>query len=184
MSIKKIISALLVLPVLAAASCVCAEDERFAISALKAHTMERWEETYQAYGRTIDVNVPIQVPETDCVQVYIVEPMPLLSEEKQDEIKRPMSSPKTAACGMSLETKNIKRLWCMHICLAANRKTQHNRQANYCNMRSIRHTQRITICLYKVHCKLRKVKSKRFMQTSIFHCEISSCTAASIKKDL
>ena len=97
MSIKKIISALLVLPVLAAASCVCAEDERFAISALKAHTMERWEETYQAYGRTIDVNVPIQVPETDCVQVYIVEPMPLLTEEKQNEIKKAYEQPKNSS---------------------------------------------------------------------------------------
>ena len=56
--------------------------------------MERWEETYQAYGRTIDVNVPIQVPETDCVQVYIVEPMPLLTEEKQNEIKKAYEQPK------------------------------------------------------------------------------------------
>ena len=110
MSIKKIISALLVLPVLTAASCVCAEDERFAISDLKVHTMERWEETYQAYGRTIDVNVPIQVPETDCVQVYIVEPMPLLTEEKQNEIKKAYEQPKNSSMRYEFRNKKYQTL--------------------------------------------------------------------------
>ena len=62
---KKILFALCVLllvPTLALAS-----DDMVSVSELRqqVEAMERWTQTYEAHGRTIEVDVPIIVPEVD-----------------------------------------------------------------------------------------------------------------------
>lgn len=64
-----IFSALVLMPALATA-----QGELISISELRAQTeqMGRWTQTYQAHGRTIDVDIPIIVPEVETVPVVEV----------------------------------------------------------------------------------------------------------------
>ena len=76
--------ALLLMPTLATASA-----DMVSISELcqQVETMGRWTQTYEAYGRTIEVDVPIRVPSAE--KVPILECVPWeISEKKTDEIKK------------------------------------------------------------------------------------------------
>ena len=44
--------------------------------------MGRWTKTYEAYGRTIEVDVPIIVPEVDEFPVFSVEPYYAVYEQR------------------------------------------------------------------------------------------------------
>ncbi len=55
-----------------------AAGEYVSISELKEEAKEGWHETYQAYGRTIVVDIPVQVPETDAFPAIKAVPMPAL----------------------------------------------------------------------------------------------------------
>ena len=62
---------LMIMPTLALAS-----DDMVSISELRqqAEAMGRWTKTYEAHGRTIEVDVPIIVPEVNEFPVFLVEP--------------------------------------------------------------------------------------------------------------
>ena len=79
---KKIFAALCVLmivPTLALAS-----DDMVSVSELRqqVEAMERWTQTYEAHGRTIEVDVPIIVPEVDEFPVFSVEPYYAVYEQR------------------------------------------------------------------------------------------------------
>ena len=73
------IGALLLRPTVAMAS-----GKTVSISELRqqVETMGRWTQTYEAYGRTIEVDVPIIVPEVDEVPVITVEPYYAVYEQR------------------------------------------------------------------------------------------------------
>ena len=73
------IGALLLMPTVAMAS-----GKMVSISELRqqVETMGRWTQTYEAYGRTIEVDVPIIVPEVDEVPVLTVEPYYAVYEQR------------------------------------------------------------------------------------------------------
>lgn len=63
--------AMLLMPTLAMAS-----GEMVSISELReqVETMGRWQKTYQAHGRTIEVDSPILVPDVDEMPIMAAEP--------------------------------------------------------------------------------------------------------------
>ena len=71
--------ALLLMPTLATASA-----DMVSISELcqQVETMGRWTQTYEAYGRTIEVDVPIIVPEVNEFPVFSVEPYYAVYEQR------------------------------------------------------------------------------------------------------
>ena len=71
--------ALLLMPTLALAS-----GDMVSISELRqqVETMGRWTQTYEAHGRTIEVDVPIIVPEVDEFPVFLVEPYYAVYEQR------------------------------------------------------------------------------------------------------
>ena len=71
--------ALLLVPTLALAN-----SDMVSVSELRqqVEAMERWTQTYEAHGRTIEVDVPIIVPEVDKVPVMTVEPYYAVYEQR------------------------------------------------------------------------------------------------------
>ena len=63
--------ALLLVPTLALAN-----NDMVSVSELRQQVerMGRWTKTYEAHGRTIEVDVPIIVPEVEEFPVFLVEP--------------------------------------------------------------------------------------------------------------
>ena len=70
---KKILFALCVLMIVP--TLVLASGDMVSISELRqqAEAMGRWTKTYEAYGRTIEVDVPIIVPEVDELPIVTVQ---------------------------------------------------------------------------------------------------------------
>ena len=70
---------LIIVPTLALAS-----GDMVSISELRQRIemMERWMQTYEAHGRTIEVDVPIIVPEVDEFPVFSVEPYYAVYEQR------------------------------------------------------------------------------------------------------
>ena len=70
---------LLLVPTMATAS-----TDMVSISELRqqVETMGRWTQTYEAYGRTIEVDIPIIVPEVDGVPIMTVEPYYAVYEQR------------------------------------------------------------------------------------------------------
>ena len=61
-----------------------ADARTFSIKELPGVTSSRWEQTYEAYGRTIRVNTDIVIPDMEKIPLLAVQPMePLLEEEVQ-----------------------------------------------------------------------------------------------------
>ena len=71
--------ALLLVPTLALAN-----SDMVSVSELRqqVEAMERWTQTYEAHGRTIEVDVPIIVPEVDEFPVFLVEPYYAVYEQR------------------------------------------------------------------------------------------------------
>ena len=69
---------LLLFPTLALAS-----GDMVSISELRqqVEAMGRWAKTYEAYGRTIEVDVPIIVPEVEKMPIVMIEPWRPYDEE-------------------------------------------------------------------------------------------------------
>ena len=88
---KKIFAALctlMIVPTLALAS-----DDMVSVSELRyqVEAMGRWTQTYEAYGRTIEVDVPIIVPEVDELPIVTVQAYNPYSETELfscDHLKR------------------------------------------------------------------------------------------------
>ena len=57
-----------------------AEVQRYAIRDLPAVTSPRWEQTYTAYGRTIQVSEEIQIPRVDSAPVLTVRAAPPVAD--------------------------------------------------------------------------------------------------------
>ena len=70
---------LMIVPMLALASgdMVSVSELRYQVEA-----MGRWTKTYEAYGRTIEVDVPIIVPEVEEFPVFLVEPYYAVYEQR------------------------------------------------------------------------------------------------------
>ena len=70
-----VLCALLLVPTLALAN-----TDMVSISELRqqVEAMGRWTKTYEAYGRTIEVDVPIIVPEVNEFPVFSVEPFRII----------------------------------------------------------------------------------------------------------
>ena len=62
------------------------ETQYYSISDLSSVTSARWEETYQAYGRTIDVDVEIEIPDVDTAPVLLVRTASPVSELLAQEL--------------------------------------------------------------------------------------------------
>ena len=69
---------LMIVPTLALAS-----GDMVSISELRqqVEAMGRWTKTYEAYGRTIEVDVPIIVPEVEKMPIVMIEPWRPYDEE-------------------------------------------------------------------------------------------------------
>ena len=74
-----VLCVLLLVPTLATAN-----SNMVSISELRqqVETMERWTQTYEAHGRTIEVDVPIIVPEVEEFPVFSVEPYYAVYEQR------------------------------------------------------------------------------------------------------
>ncbi len=89
MSIKLKQSITVFLSVILALLCstTYADTERYNISQLGDLCADGWHDIYQAYGRTIQVDLEIEVPAVDKAPVILVEEMPPLPEQRQRELK-------------------------------------------------------------------------------------------------
>ena len=65
-----------------------ASEKLYYISELKTVTTPSWQQTYQAYGRTIEVNEQIVIPDVDAAPVLTVRLMPPISGEQYSELSR------------------------------------------------------------------------------------------------
>jgi len=76
--------ALLMMPALA-----LADGEKFSVVELReqAEALGRWTQTYEAHGRTIEVDVPICIPEEEALPVVTVVPHMLFEEETSCKIE-------------------------------------------------------------------------------------------------
>ncbi len=64
------------------------ETQYYSISDLPSVTSARWKETYQAYGRTIDVDVKIEIPDVAAAPVLLVRTASPISETITQEIEK------------------------------------------------------------------------------------------------
>jgi len=85
--LKSLLIGLMLLPVLAAA------EETYPVTELKDHTQSEWNETYQAYGRTIEVSVPINIPEAETAPVIAVEKVMELTNEQVSRLNEIYTAP-------------------------------------------------------------------------------------------
>ena len=83
-SIKILLLILLLLfPLLA-----CGETQYYSIRDLPQVTSDRWTQTYQAYGRTIDVDVEIEIPSADTAPVLLVRYASPIDEERAQTLEK------------------------------------------------------------------------------------------------
>ena len=86
MRLKRWIAAMISSCLALGACAANAEAKRHSISDIAALSQGGWRETYQAYGRTIQVDLEIEVPAVDKAPVLLVEEMPALDEQRQREL--------------------------------------------------------------------------------------------------
>ena len=70
-----------------------AETQTFSIKELPGVTSSRWEQTYEAYGRTIRVNTDIVIPDMEQIPLLAVQPMEPLPEEEVQKYEEMFSTP-------------------------------------------------------------------------------------------
>ena len=70
-----------------------AETRTFSIKELPGVTSSRWEQTYEAYGRTIRVNTDIVIPDMEQIPLLAVQPMEPLPEEEVQKYEEMFSTP-------------------------------------------------------------------------------------------
>ncbi|MBS7299742.1 MAG: hypothetical protein KIG71_01810, partial [Eubacteriales bacterium] len=76
-----------------------AEVQRYAIRDLPAVTSPRWEQTYTAYGRTIQVSEEVQIPRVDSAPVLTVRAAPPVADTIAQEL--------TAFCEKSMREDRV-----------------------------------------------------------------------------
>lgn len=76
-----------------------AEVQRYAIRDLPAVTSPRWEQTYTAYGRTIQVSEEVQIPRVDSAPVLTVRAAPPMADTIAQEL--------TAFCEKSMREDRV-----------------------------------------------------------------------------
>ena len=70
-----------------------AESQTFSIKELPGVTSSRWEQTYEAYGRTIRVITDIVIPDMEQIPLLAVQPMEPLPEEEVQKYEEMFSTP-------------------------------------------------------------------------------------------
>jgi len=60
----------------APATAAPADDLHVSVAQLYEQASEGWHETYEAYGRTVTVDLPVQVPQTDTLPALTAVLMP------------------------------------------------------------------------------------------------------------
>lgn len=79
---KKLLSLLTAAVLILGASCTAkagtADEKRYTIQDILKQAASGWHQTYQAYGRTVAADIPIQVPDAAAFPALIAEPMPAL----------------------------------------------------------------------------------------------------------
>ena len=75
------------------ASAAMAEAAPVSIKKLPDVTSPRWKQTYEAYGRIIEVDVNITIPETERIPLLAVQPMEPLPEEEVQKYEEMFSTP-------------------------------------------------------------------------------------------
>ena len=75
-------SLLLLVPLLAHG-----ETQYYSITELRKVKSTHWEKTYKAYGRTIDVNVDIEIPSTNAAPVIVVRSAAPINENSHERCK-------------------------------------------------------------------------------------------------
>ena len=76
----------------AAALCLAclsagAEETRYSIQQLPSMTTSRWQQTYEAYGRAIQVDVDVSIPQAQAAPVLTVQAAPPLDEPLRSELE-------------------------------------------------------------------------------------------------
>lgn len=64
-----------------------AENKLYSITELPAHTTSHWQQTYEAYGRTIDVDVDVEIPNVSSAPVITVRRADPIAEPLNSELK-------------------------------------------------------------------------------------------------
>ena len=86
MRLKRWIAAMISSCLALGACAANAEGQRHSITDIAALSQGGWRETYQAYGRTIQVELEIEVPAVDKAPVLLVEEIPALDEQRRREL--------------------------------------------------------------------------------------------------
>ena len=78
--------------IFAAAPCLAclsagAEETRYSIQQLPGMTTSRWQQTYEAYGRAIQVDVDVSIPQAQAAPVLTVQAAPPLDEPLRSELE-------------------------------------------------------------------------------------------------
>ena len=72
------------------------EGQSYAIHELPCVTSSHWQETYEAYGRTISVDVEIEIPSVETAPVILVQAASPLPDARVEELQ--------AFCTSAMET--------------------------------------------------------------------------------
>jgi len=64
-----------------------ADSRLYSIAELPAHTTSHWQQTYEAYGRTIDVNIEVEIPNVSSAPVITVRRAAPIAEPLNSELK-------------------------------------------------------------------------------------------------
>ena len=64
-----------------------AENKLYSITQLPAHTTPQWQQTYEVYGRTIDVDVDVEIPNVSSAPVITVRRTDPIAEPLNSELK-------------------------------------------------------------------------------------------------
>lgn len=61
-------------------------EEKITLSELRESCQQGWHETYDSHGRTIDIDLEILTPDTDCFPVVYADPLPKTGEHRGSEV--------------------------------------------------------------------------------------------------
>ena len=89
----------------------CAETPLVSIKDLPGVTSPVWEQTYQAYGRTIEVHQAVVIPEAETAPVLSVRGMPPIAEPQYSEMAARFSQPSGEWKDYSFRSNSFSTYW-------------------------------------------------------------------------
>lgn len=87
------------------------ETQLYSIRQLPDVTAPTWQQTYQAYGRTIEVDQPIIIPDAETAPVLSVRVMPPIAEPQYSEMAARFAQPKGEWKGYSFWSNDYYTYW-------------------------------------------------------------------------